>query len=247
MPLGKGDVVAEVLEQLNSTPVPIRSQLGFTPTPARSTAKSSSQDAARKKPCDFWTFRKIKQLFQAWDANGDGVISREEVRRVMLFVMDGNASEETVDRLMEVADADKDGVISIEEFYHWMFDQRNGIFASNCEPSKISAAHSPAIRAALQNWFNLLESNKKGFIDHDDFVKARLLVKKGADLKQIDEYFRYIDQGGNSKISWQEFYDEHVRLLDAVPRPLEEKLEMINSRAKKLAEASERKAAEGLR
>jgi len=60
----------------------------------------------------------IKWLHEEFDANGDGMITKEELRDGLTkyATFSGLVDNETVDRLMTIADVSLDNVISFNEF-----------------------------------------------------------------------------------------------------------------------------------
>jgi len=233
------------MDAISSAPTPSRNRdwnansggsIGAPVTPIKSSPckRSPCKRSPAKSPRKAQE-QQLTKLFRAWDANCDGVVTREDVQRLLRFVMETEKTDDIVANLMESADANKDGAIDFEEFRRWMFDQRNGMFSAHCEPSNIEARKSPSMCSALQQWFKLFDWNNSGFVDRAEFVEACLRMNPAADIEEARAYFRDMDHTGDGRITWQEFYEEHCRLFDAIPRPLEEKREIINSRAKKLS------------
>eukprot|EP00927_Polykrikos_kofoidii_P049817 TRINITY_DN43827_c0_g1_i1.p1 TRINITY_DN43827_c0_g1~~TRINITY_DN43827_c0_g1_i1.p1 ORF type:complete len:387 (-),score=76.58 TRINITY_DN43827_c0_g1_i1:35-1195(-) len=68
----------------------------------------------------------VLSLFRSFDQNGDGVITRGELLRV-LNALDGNCwTDSRIDRLLTAADMNKDGSIQLEEFIKWIFGGGGG-------------------------------------------------------------------------------------------------------------------------
>ena len=57
----------------------------------------------------------LKEAFRLFDADGNGYISGEELKHVMM-TMGEKMSEEEVDEMIEAADTEQDGQINYEEF-----------------------------------------------------------------------------------------------------------------------------------
>jgi calcium-dependent protein kinase len=62
----------------------------------------------------------IVDTFKKFDSNGDGVISKDELKRVLAAIAGGQFGEEEVDALMKASDTNKDGFIQYEEFVNWV-------------------------------------------------------------------------------------------------------------------------------
>eukprot|EP00929_Paragymnodinium_shiwhaense_P046651 TRINITY_DN23745_c0_g1_i3.p1 TRINITY_DN23745_c0_g1~~TRINITY_DN23745_c0_g1_i3.p1 ORF type:complete len:421 (-),score=81.31 TRINITY_DN23745_c0_g1_i3:764-2026(-) len=179
------------------------------------------------------------EMFKIWDTNGDGYVTRSSLRRVMRFATNDDLPEEVLDMMMTAADANNDGMIQIDEFLWWVFDPRTGMLASDIDPSKMSARRFPMVINLLQEWFELLDMNRNGVIEYEEFAAAKLLVNRDKNTTEdIDEEFNWL-QGASSeqKIRWNDFVNEYGRLLDGVPRPVEEKAEIIKTKVTRLQAA----------
>lgn len=179
----------------------------------------------------------IARLFQAWDADRSGDVDRDEVRRLLRFVTDGAIDEEMVDRVMANADVDGNGAVDFDEFSNFIVDPSTGLFPKDVAPSRIDSGSSPAMVEALHNWFHVLDMNHNGSLDFEEFAVSRIAVQPNITIDEIDKDFSYLDISGDRRISWQEFLQEHLRLLEAIPRPIEEKVSLVNLRASRLAQA----------
>lgn len=63
---------------------------------------------------------RIKEVFRRYDADGDGTISRQELRRVLQAL--GNFGDKGIDATFTSMDSNKDGMIQYSEFVDWLFD-----------------------------------------------------------------------------------------------------------------------------
>merc|ERR1712107_300008 len=82
----------------------------------------------------------------------------------------------------------------------------------------------------------------------EEFAVARLLLrgaKRESTAAGINEDFDGFDLNKNRKITKEEFYDEHIRMLNAIPRPIEEKVEIISTKKSKLEKAAKAAAFAG--
>ncbi|KAK4350080.1 hypothetical protein RND71_029393 [Anisodus tanguticus] len=68
----------------------------------------------------------VEKVFQRFDANGDGVISADELCGVISALGSGTSSED-VARMMDEIDADRDGFISLQEFAEFCKGYVNGV------------------------------------------------------------------------------------------------------------------------
>lgn len=65
------------------------------------------------------TVAAIKDIFKKFDTDGDGVISKDELKRIVRAISK-DFSDGAVDALLEASDTNKDGFIQYEEFLNWM-------------------------------------------------------------------------------------------------------------------------------
>ena len=63
------------------------------------------------------------EKFKAWDSDGDGMISKEELRGVFRSLDPDKFTDEIVDAMLEAADVNKDGSLSYQEFLDWIFEE----------------------------------------------------------------------------------------------------------------------------
>jgi len=64
----------------------------------------------------------MKEAFRVFDTDGDGVISKEELKQVMQQ-LDPDMSDADIDDMMHEADTNKDGKIDFNEFKRMMSDK----------------------------------------------------------------------------------------------------------------------------
>jgi len=62
----------------------------------------------------------IVETFKKFDLNGDGMISRDELKRVLCCISTDQFDDSAVDALLAAADKNKDGFVQYEEFVCWV-------------------------------------------------------------------------------------------------------------------------------
>lgn len=67
----------------------------------------------------------ILKTFQKFDANGDGFLSKEELKSyyIKLYRLDEQTAENHLNEFIKTFDANKDGRISYQEFLHFVVSQ----------------------------------------------------------------------------------------------------------------------------
>merc|ERR1712080_722369 len=75
--------------------------------------------AVSVKDCSDEGVQAIANTFLSWDADGDGVITADELQRI-LSVLNPKFTQQTVGRMMSEIDTDGSGTIDIHEFIAWL-------------------------------------------------------------------------------------------------------------------------------
>lgn len=76
--------------------------------------------AATTNEKSFISQNRLKSAFKAFDKDGNGQISAEEIKQILGFGHPGGLDEETVDKIIQQVDENGDGEISYEEFANMM-------------------------------------------------------------------------------------------------------------------------------
>eukprot|EP00929_Paragymnodinium_shiwhaense_P011441 TRINITY_DN11713_c0_g1_i3.p2 TRINITY_DN11713_c0_g1~~TRINITY_DN11713_c0_g1_i3.p2 ORF type:complete len:263 (-),score=64.10 TRINITY_DN11713_c0_g1_i3:284-1072(-) len=154
----------------------------------------------------------IINLFRAADANGDGELSFDELRHVLISI--GTAPQE-VPAIFAAADADSNGRVSYEEFLNWIWDM--GIGQQEALLGSAPAAQSLLLRlhdaivqqgTTVEAVFNSADVDLNAHLDQAEYY--RVLQGFDATLSEslLQESFRSMDKDGNGWISAQEFRAE---------------------------------------
>lgn len=107
--LGMNPTEAELQDMINEVDKEATGFLNF-PNFLYMMAKKESDEEAEDE---------IREAFKVFDGDGNGFISRMELRHVMMNLGE-KISEEECDAMVEEADTDGDGCINYEEFYIMM-------------------------------------------------------------------------------------------------------------------------------
>eukprot|EP00931_Biecheleriopsis_adriatica_P094048 TRINITY_DN67751_c0_g1_i1.p1 TRINITY_DN67751_c0_g1~~TRINITY_DN67751_c0_g1_i1.p1 ORF type:complete len:499 (-),score=109.49 TRINITY_DN67751_c0_g1_i1:278-1726(-) len=150
---------------------------------------------------------KVKQQFRAWDADGNGTISYEELKFAMSQIMPSK-NESDIVLMMKEVNTNGDGQINLDEFISWMTDPAS---------SKMMDDHGRIrdfdFRGLLKPLFDVFDKDKGGTISQDEFEEcAGLLVnsvKMHPQASESDKWrpssFRLIDTNGDGEIDFEEF------------------------------------------
>eukprot|EP00746_Dinoflagellata_sp_MGD_P066942 gnl/MRDRNA2_/MRDRNA2_27666_c0_seq1.p1 gnl/MRDRNA2_/MRDRNA2_27666_c0~~gnl/MRDRNA2_/MRDRNA2_27666_c0_seq1.p1 ORF type:complete len:1022 (+),score=266.46 gnl/MRDRNA2_/MRDRNA2_27666_c0_seq1:47-3112(+) len=147
---------------------------------------------------------KVKKKFQALDANGDGVISKEEFS----FVMTAVGYQGSIDELLTQADCDGDGVISYEEFVEWIFTDAPADKASE-QPERLVSGFQKrqemhAKMAKVQKELDALEEDlTKVDFDRDSTKESKMKLKNAIRFKRREVARLEVSIAGHNVVEMQ--------------------------------------------
>ncbi|PRQ37797.1 putative EF-hand domain pair protein [Rosa chinensis] len=132
----------------------------------------------------------LKRVFQMFDQNGDGRISRKELsdslENLGIFIPD-----KELFNMIQKIDVDGDGCVDIDEFgelYQSIMDERN-------EEEDMKEA------------FNVFDQNGDGFIAVDELrsVLSSLGLKQGKSIEDCKRMIMNVDVDGDGRVNYKEF------------------------------------------
>jgi calcium-dependent protein kinase len=136
----------------------------------------------------------LLELFQQFDKNGDGVLSKEEILAGYREILGNEDAEKEAKRIMEEVDLDKNGTIDYNEF----------IMASLSRQKLLS-------QEKLQATFKMFDKDGNGSISADEI---RTILNVGyKDRKSLDEIIIEVDANGDGEISLVEFKEMMLKFL----------------------------------
>jgi Ca2+-binding EF-hand superfamily protein len=174
----------------------------------------------------------VRALFEKWDKDGNGKISRAEMKQVLKELTD-DFTEEQIDALFDAADSDKDGALDYQEFLDFLWDPS----AKKLSPEELEALRAlfnrfdtdkdgslekPEFMNLMQNMlptrageFDVADVDSDGGIDFDEFVRywQSVVGKPGFNAGELDEVadmFNCFDKNSSGELDREEF----LNLLD---------------------------------
>lgn len=98
---------------------------GWDDAPAKDVSKPTPTTYEEPSMCqeDECVEQLISDRFKAFDANGDGMINKDELVKVLTKI---GIDTSTAGAIMQAADLDKDGSLSYDEFTNWVFGKASG-------------------------------------------------------------------------------------------------------------------------
>ena len=153
----------------------------------------------------------LEQCYRAADANGDGLVSNEELMRFMTQMKLGLTSAQ-ISRLMLILDEDCSGQIEQQEFYDALSayqvaaeHQRAGTrsYAQETLIKFVSVLSTRGI--SPDELFNLCDSSGDGMIDISELERFVSGLKMGFKEKEVHALMTLLDADHTSTISLEEF------------------------------------------
>lgn len=138
----------------------------------------------------------LSNIFKAFDTNGDGMLSKEEIKNGYEKIFGQNMNDEQVDDIFKAVDIDNSGYIDYSEFVVATMNEKN-LFSEK----KIKAA------------FKMFDTDNSGNISKDE-VKEALQKVGNLSEQQLDEVMGQVDENGDGEISFEEFKIIMTRLKD---------------------------------
>nr|XP_022337392.1 neo-calmodulin-like [Crassostrea virginica]XP_022337394.1 neo-calmodulin-like [Crassostrea virginica] len=146
--------------------------------------------AKRKAAKHQLTKEKVQELFDAFsmfDKNGDGMISADELKRV-LFQMGKHPTLRELQAFVRSVDADKSGTIDFDEFLE-IFARKMSI-----DPEK-----------ELHEVFEVFDGNKDGFISPDELFNTLSRLGEPTTKEEAQAMIREADLNGDGRVDYKEF------------------------------------------
>jgi len=138
----------------------------------------------------------LAKVFKAFDKNGDGKLSMQEVKDGYLDHYGKIMSDEEVEQMFNAVDTDKSGFIDYSEFV---------VAAMN--ESQLTTNDK------LQAAFKMFDKDGSGVISPDEIKEVLSFGGTNAlNQKQIEAIVKQVDENGDGEISFEEFVDMMKKL-----------------------------------
>ncbi|OWM65937.1 calmodulin-like protein 3 [Punica granatum] len=142
-----------------------------------------------------------KMLFSTFDRDGDGFITRKELRDslrgIRIFM-----SEEEIDEIVAKSDSNGDGLIDFGEFCKLLEDSSMGFGSS-------SNQEEGEVEGGLKEAFDVFDKDKDGLISVEELGSVMcslgLLSDGGKKVEDCKEMIRKVDMDGDGMVNFDEF------------------------------------------
>uniref|UniRef100_A0A7N1A332 EF-hand domain-containing protein n=1 Tax=Kalanchoe fedtschenkoi TaxID=63787 RepID=A0A7N1A332_KALFE len=134
----------------------------------------------------------VQEVFNRFDANGDGLISSTELAGV-LKALGSDSSGDEITRMMDELDADRDGFINLSEF------------ASFCKLANIAGAGCDSDDAGMRDAFDLYDKNGNGLISAAELHQVLIKLGESCSVQDCEKMIESVDSDGDGNVSFEEF------------------------------------------
>ncbi|KAI4977177.1 hypothetical protein ZWY2020_051050 [Hordeum vulgare] len=141
----------------------------------------------------------LRKVFQMFDKNGDGQITKKELRE-SLKNLGIYIPEDEMDATMAKIDTNGDGCVDIEEFgllYRSILDESEGPNGGNMSDEE----------EAMREAFCVFDQNGDGYITIEELrsVLASLGLKQGRTIEECRQMISKVDANGDGRVDFKEF------------------------------------------
>jgi calcium-dependent protein kinase len=136
----------------------------------------------------------LLELFQAFDKNGDGVLSKEEIFEGYKSILGEVEATKEVERIMNEVDLDRSGTIDYNEFVMAATNRQNILNKEKLEAT-----------------FRMFDKDGSGSISAEEI--RSFLGNSFTDQKSMDAIIKEVDANGDGEISLVEFKDMMLKYL----------------------------------
>jgi Ca2+-binding EF-hand superfamily protein len=194
--------------------------------------------------------QKVKDAFKTWDTNSDGIISKNEMKSVLMKLLNkatSAVSEEDLDSFMHEADQNENGVIEYDEFLDWVL--RPGAKVTTTASGKLATFD---LEATLRPLYEVYDKNNDGTVTFEEFEECYCILSNSlqlarpkagrnsetpeylADASQGKTVFSGVDTDGDRKVSFDEFCEWQREALAKSGLHSEDLKELIPNLARQL-------------
>jgi calcium-dependent protein kinase len=133
--------------------------------------------------------QKLTEIFKELDESGEGLLSKEELKKGYKKFFDDKITDNEFDQIMKTIDQDNSGQISIEEFIRATVDYENLVSEKN-----------------LKSAFDFFDKDHSGSLSPDEVREVLGLNEdNNSTNKIVENIIKEVDVNGDGLISYDEF------------------------------------------
>ena len=166
---------------------------------ANSNASSSSPPTTTKVERDPFGKEELRKVFSTFDKNGDGFITRQELKESLMNIRIFMSDVE-IDDIVLKFDSNGDGLIDFEEFCLLTSESMGGQIGGSVEEGDEEEVN-------LKEAFDVFDKDKDGLISVEELagVLTSLGLTEGKKIQECKEMIRKVDMDGDGVVNFDEF------------------------------------------
>jgi calcium-dependent protein kinase len=130
----------------------------------------------------------VDELFRAMDIDGDGILTKDEIKASYQDILGRNLSDDEVETMFDRVDADANGTISYSEFV-------------------VASLNSDILHTGnkLRSTFDKMDTDGSGAISKTELNGLLSLFEITLEEEELDDMMKRADVDGDGEISYEEF------------------------------------------
>ncbi|CAD8128989.1 unnamed protein product [Paramecium sonneborni] len=137
-----------------------------------------------------------KNQCKEMDSNGDGILTKEEILETYKKHMDDETALQEVQKIMDLVDMDGQGIIDYTEFIIASMDRKKAV-----QKEKLKEA------------FYIFDKDANGSTSEQEIKEVLGSSLQGIDEKYWLDMIREIDKNDDGQISYEEFCDMMMKII----------------------------------
>lgn len=147
----------------------------------------------------------LKKVFSTFDKNGDGFITKQELRESLRIFM----NEKEIDDILVKFDSNKDGLIDFDEFCLLTRECMGGGEEKEKEKEGVNSNERELeeLEGNLKEAFDVFDKDNDGLISEEELglVLNMLGLREGKKIEECKEMIRKVDMDGDGMVNFNEF------------------------------------------
>jgi calcium-dependent protein kinase len=139
----------------------------------------------------------LASVFKAFDKNGDGMLSKEEIKDGYEKIFGQSINQEQIEEMFSRVDIDNSGFIDYSEFVVATMSEKN-LFSEK----KLKAA------------FKMFDADDSGYISRDEVKQSFMKITKISE-EELEEIVSQVDENGDGEISFEEFKEIMTKIRNS--------------------------------